>query len=145
MERRARRFVRRGGRTALFHLMEKHGRDHLTASIWERALHANDPVAERLIRRATRMLGAGIASVVNLLDLELVILGGGLGERLGPLVLSHMEQEMKHHLFLPDRAPHLRLSSLGDLSGAIGAALLAVPTAHVSPFSHRPANGHALM
>ena len=63
--------------------MEKHGRDRLTSGIWERALEHGDPLAEHLIDRAIEALGAGIASAVNLLDPEAVIIGGGLGVRFG--------------------------------------------------------------
>ncbi len=41
-----------------------------------------DKLAQRLIERAVKALGSGIASAVNLLDVELVLLGGGLGQPL---------------------------------------------------------------
>ena len=70
--------------------MEEHDRPRLTSGIWERALHHGDEMAEELIDRAIKALGAGIASAVNLLDPEIVILGGGLGvrfgEKLGPTI-----------------------------------------------------------
>jgi glucokinase len=34
---------------------------------------------------------------------------------------------MQPHLFVPQRPPEVRLAALGELSGAIGAALLAEP------------------
>ena len=63
--------------------MEEHGRDRLTSGVWERALEHADPLAEKLMKRALEALGAGIASAVNLLDVEAVIIGGGLGVRFG--------------------------------------------------------------
>jgi glucokinase len=70
--------------TVLFELMEKRGRDRLTSGVWLRALQAGDELAEELVLRAVQALGVGIGSAVTLLDVEAVIIGGGIGERLGP-------------------------------------------------------------
>lgn len=130
MERLARKAVKHGYRTRLFDLMEAKGKDRLTSGIWFRALEKGDALAEKLIHRAVRMLGAGIASAVNLLDVEAVIIGGGLGTRLGQPYVDRLRVAMQPHLFVPQRPPELRLSGLGELSGAIGAALLAEPANH---------------
>ncbi len=127
MERMARRAVKQGYKTRLFELMEARGKDRLTSGIWYRALEQGDALAEKLIHRALRMLGAGIASAVNLLDVEAVIIGGGLGTRLGQPYVERLHTAMQPHLFVPQRPPALRLAGLGELSGAIGAALLAQP------------------
>jgi glucokinase len=125
MERRARAAVAQGEKTQLFKLMKERGRDRLTSGVWLRALKEKDELAERLITRAIKMLGAGIASAVNLLDVEAVIIGGGLGTRLGDPYVARIAKAMHPHLFVPQRPPDVRLSGLGELSGAIGAALLA--------------------
>ena len=124
MEIKARKEVKNGAKTDLFALMEEHGRDRLTSGIWERALNHGDDLATTLIDRAVRALGVGIASSVNLLDPEAVIIGGGLGERLGQKYVHRIAQRMHPHLFVDDRPPEMRLAALGDLGGAIGAALL---------------------
>jgi glucokinase len=127
MERKARRAVERGEHTRLFELMEAHGKDRLTSGVWLRALKQEDLLARRLIDRALRMLAAGVASAVNLTDVEAVIIGGGLGTRLGQPYVERLAQAMQPHLFVPQRPPAILLSGLGELSGAIGAALLADP------------------
>ena len=63
--------------------MEERGRDRLTSGVWARALKAEDAVARKLIDEAVKALGAGIASAQNLLDVEAVVIGGGMGMRLG--------------------------------------------------------------
>jgi glucokinase len=123
MEARARRMRENGHKTELFKIMEKHGRDRLTSGIWERALEAEDPVATALIDRAVGALGVGIASVVNVLDVEAVIIGGGIGTRLGEPYAERIVKEMGKHLFVDDHPPAVKVASLGDLGGAIGAAL----------------------
>jgi glucokinase len=124
MEARARRAVAKGAKTHLFSLMEKAGRDRLTSGVWAKALSRQDPLATRLVDRAVAALAAGIASAVNLLDLESVVIGGGLGTRLGAPYAKRIEEAMQPHLFVPERPPAVHLAALGDLGGAIGATLL---------------------
>src|SRR3954464_3519695 len=125
METRARELVRKGEQPALFEIMEKRGRERLTSGIWARALVRHDPMAVRLIDRAIEALGAGVASAVNLLDVEAVIIGGGLGVRLGDPYRKRIEHAMLPHVFADTRPPRVLLAQLGDLGGAIDAALLA--------------------
>jgi glucokinase len=124
MEIKARKEVKNGAKTNLFKIMEEHGRDRLTSGIWDRALKHGDDLATRLVDRAVKALGTGIASSVNLIDPEAVIIGGGLGERLGEKYVRRIASRMHPHLFVDDRPPEMRLAALGDLGGAIGAALL---------------------
>jgi glucokinase len=124
MEARARREHAAGVDTDLFKIMEKRGKDRLTSSVWEHALREEDPLAESLLRRAVRYLGTGIASAVNLLDVEAVVLGGGLGSRFGDRFMDDLAKEMRKHLFVDDRPPRVQIAELGDLGGAIGASLL---------------------
>jgi glucokinase len=74
-----------------------------------------------------RALGAGIASAVNLCDVERVVLGGGLGTRFGDELAERIAAAMRPHLFDDERPPELRVAALGDLGGAIGAAMLCGP------------------
>jgi glucokinase len=124
MEAEARRQHEEGQKTDLFKLMHKHEKPRLTSGIWERALEHGDHLAEQLIDRAIEALGTGIASAVNLLDPEAVIIGGGLGVRFGDRYMDALTKEMAKHLFVDERPPAVRVASLGDLGGAIGASLL---------------------
>jgi glucokinase len=124
MEIRARRLHKRGRKTDLFKIMEKRGRARLTSGVWARALEQEDDLAVELIERALAALGAGIASAVNILDVEAVVVGGGLGTRLGEPYVERIREAMAPHLFVDERPPRVELAALGDLGGAIGAALL---------------------
>jgi glucokinase len=124
MEARARRMQAGGRRTALFDLMRKRERTRLTSGVWARALKHGDELAAELVDDAVAALGAGIASAVNLLDVEAVIIGGGLGDRLGQPYVERIAAAMQPHLFDDDNPPAVRLGALGDLGGALGAALL---------------------
>jgi glucokinase len=124
MEDRARREVDDGAKTVLFKLMKERGRSRLTSAVWAQALEQDDQLAIELIDRAVEALGAGIASAVNLLDVEAVILGGGLGVRFGQPMAERISTAMHPHLFNDTRPPAVRVAGLGDQSGGIGAAML---------------------
>ena len=124
MEAKARHEHASGTKTELFEIMEKKGRERLSSSVWDRALRQDDRLAKKLVDRAVKALGAGVASSVNLLDVEAVIIGGGLGLRLGQPYVERIAAQMSKHLFLDQRPPAIVLAELGDLGGAIGASLL---------------------
>ena len=124
MEIRARKLKKKGHHTKLFKIMEKRGRTRLQSGIWSRALEAKDGMAIALIDRAVEALGTGVASAVNVLDVETVVIGGGLGTRLGEPYVRRIEAAMMPHLFVSDRPPAVLPAALGDLGGAVGATLL---------------------
>jgi glucokinase len=124
LERRVRRADRNGAKTQLLRIMARKQRDRLTSGVWQEALERGDRLAADLIEEAVAALGAAAASVVNLLDVEAVIVGGGLGTRLGEPAVERIRLAMTPHLFRPDDPPDVRGSDLGDLGGAIGAARL---------------------
>jgi glucokinase len=124
MERRARKLAARGEQTELFKIMERRGRERLSSGVWARALEADDQLAHRLVREAIEALGAGVASACNLLGVEVVVIGGGMGVRLGEPMARRIEGAMMPHLFADDHPPAVRVAALGDLGGAIGASLL---------------------
>jgi glucokinase len=129
MEIHARKLHEKGRHTDLFKLMKEHDRTRLTSGIWERALNHEDKLATELIERAIGALGAGIASAINLLDVPAVIIGGGLGVRLGDPYAKRIAEAMQPHLFADDRPPAVHVATLGDLGGAVGASLLLRPVA----------------
>src|SRR3954470_10532435 len=125
MEARARRRVEQKEKTVLFEIMEERGRDRLSSGIWERALARDDQMALELLEDAVEALGAGVASAVNLLDPEAVVIGGGLGIRLGEPWVQRIREAMLPHLFVDDDPPAVMLAELEDRGGAHGGALLA--------------------
>jgi glucokinase len=125
MEARARKEVDKGRKTDLFHLMEERHRTRLTSAIWYHAIERKDKLAVELIDEAIEALGAGVASAQNLLDVEAVIIGGGLGVRFGEPYVKRISKSMQPHLFHDADPPDVLVAGLGDLGGALGAALLA--------------------
>ena len=125
IEAQARRLVKQGDKTALFDIMAKKGRDRLTSGVIADALAKGDRMAVRLIDDAVWALGLALASAQNTLDLEAVIVGGGLGDRLGKPFVDRIAEAMQPHLFVDSNPPAMLTTELGDLAGAVGAAVLA--------------------
>ena len=137
MEARARK-RQKEQRTDLFKIMKERGRTKLTSSVWARALERKDKLATELINEAVEALGAGIASAINLLDVPAVIIGGGLGVRLGEPYVKRIRKAIQPHLFNDSNPPDVLLAGLGDLGGSIGAALLVTPPAARRAPARRP-------
>lgn len=125
MEAHARKLHARGDKTILFELMQKRGRDRLTSGVIDEALERGDEMAAGLIDDAVWALGIAVANAHNLLDVEAVLVGGGLGDRLGVPFVTRISKAMRPHLFVPQQAPSMLPTGMGDLSGAVGAAIIA--------------------
>ncbi|HEY2966446.1 MAG TPA: ROK family protein [Actinomycetota bacterium] len=125
MEVQARRLVKEGHKTDLFEIMAKRGRTRLSSGVWAVALEKKDKMARELVDDAVEALGVGLASVQNVLALEAIVIGGGLADRLGPPFVDRIRDKMPPLLFVPEQPPALLSSEFGDLSGAVGAAVLA--------------------
>jgi predicted NBD/HSP70 family sugar kinase len=125
IERRARQHVAKGRKTKLFEIMERKRRDRVTSSVIAEALEHGDALTIELIDKAVVALGMAISNTQNLLDIDAFIVGGGLADRLGPAFVGRLEQEMLAGLRVPERPPEVVASELKDLSGALGATVLA--------------------
>lgn len=125
MENAVERAVAAGTDTIVPLLVEQKGRQRMTSGIVRDALAKGDPLMADLVDAGIDALGAGIASAVNLLDVERVVIGGGLADKLGPSFLHRVEAAMRPSLFLVPARVEVRAAELGDEGGALGAALVA--------------------
>lgn len=105
------------------------GADDVTGAAVTAAARQGDPLATQVLAEAGTWLGVGIASLVNALDPEIIIIGGGALDA-GALLLDpaveayHARVIAREHREVP---PVVR-AELGDDAGLIGAALLACDT-----------------
>lgn len=84
-----------------------------------------DDFAAMMIERTGKYIGTGVASVINLLNIERIVLGGGVMDA-GPLILNPIIQEVKRRAFQPCfEATSIVISELGLDAAPIGVALLA--------------------
>jgi len=104
-------------------MLDQRSGGRLKSKAWAVGVDAADPLALRLVDRAASALSAAIASVITLLDVERVVLGGGFAQRLGDPFLARVEGEVAERAFAGVSAP-IVTAALGDTGGAVGAALL---------------------
>jgi glucokinase len=84
-----------------------------------------DDFALMMIERTGKYIGTGVANVINLLNIERVVLGGGVMDA-GSLILNPIIQEVKRRAFQPCfEATEILAAKLGLDGAPIGAALLA--------------------
>jgi glucokinase len=121
----AERAVAAGTATVLFDVMEEKGKAHATSGVFRAALDRGDTLVADLLDDAVEALGAGLASAVNLLDVDAVVLGGGLADKLGERFRYRVDAATRPHLFLHPPRIELIAAELGDRAGAIGAGILA--------------------
>jgi glucokinase len=125
MELTAERALAAGRSTILFDVMREKGKSRATSGVFKEAYERGDELVADLIDEAIEALGAGIASAVNLLDVDVVVLGGGLADKFGERFRMRVDAAMRPHLFLHPPRVKLLAATLGDEGGAVGAALLA--------------------
>lgn len=82
-----------------------------------------DDEAREIVRRAVEALGSVLASTQSLLDVDLIVIGGGLA-RAGAPLLQAVDSALSSKLTFQVR-PRLALAELGSEAGSLGAALLA--------------------
>lgn len=96
----------------------------IKSSSLKAAYEAGDRFTTKLMNDYyARFLGVGLSQCANMLEPELIILGGGVMEAIGRMLLPEVERHLRRHLITA--APELRLASLGDLAGPRGAAVYA--------------------
>jgi glucokinase len=87
---------------------------------------AGDEAAVDALAHIGRMLGAAIGSLVNVLDPELVVIGGGIGAAAGTFVLDPAREAARREAIYPaDRRLRVVPAQLGSESGLVGAGLVA--------------------
>ena len=98
--------------------------EKINAKVVFDAAKEGDPFGEEIFRRYVALLGQAIANVVNLLDPEVIALGGGVSKA-GAFLLDALRAEFpKYVLFNDQPLPRLELATLGPDAGIIGAAML---------------------
>ncbi len=98
----------------------------IKSRVLARAIQAGDTPLKELIESKARLLGMVMANMVNLLSPELIVLGGGVIEALGTVMIPEARRTMKE-LAMPPLVKPVRVAAaaLKDYSIALGAAKLA--------------------
>ena len=95
----------------------------MKSSVFEKALAQGDPIARALLDEAVAATAVAISNAVMFIDVNLVVLGGGVAERLGDELAARIESGANDRLVTHDAVPVVP-AALGDNAGVVGAAAL---------------------
>lgn len=98
----------------------------IRSGVLARAIRLNDKLTLKVFKKATKYLGIGIGSIVNFLNPEMIVLGGGVVEALDDTFLDNIREAVDKYA-LPNTLNGVQIVSakLGDDAGILGAAALA--------------------
>ena len=98
----------------------------IRSGVLAKAIRANDKLTLKVIKKTTKYLGIGIGSIVNFLNPEMIVLGGGVVEALDDTFLDSIRAAAKKYA-LPNTLDGVQIvqAELGDNAGILGAAALA--------------------
>jgi len=114
-----------GRDSMLFSIMAKKGKATPTSSVWGAAIEKGDKVATELMDAAVEKLGIAIGSVVNLLDPDLVLLGGGMAEEFGQELADRVARAAEPWTMHVREERTYEVAALADNAGVVGAATMA--------------------
>lgn len=82
----------------------------------------NDDAAQKTMKRLIHFFGKAVAPVINIIDPEVIVIGGGVGNI--DLLYTEGVDEVKKYIFNPKLETLFLKPALGDSAGVFGAALL---------------------
>ncbi|UXX80331.1 ROK family protein [Reichenbachiella carrageenanivorans] len=81
-----------------------------------------DPLAKETTNRLIHYFGVGISTIINMIDPDVIVIGGGVGNI--DLLYTKGIEEIKKHVFNPACTTQILKPKLGDSAGVFGAAFL---------------------
>jgi glucokinase len=132
MYRDVKKLIKKGWKSRVPKLMKKAGTETLTSSIIDRALALDDEVMHKVVKDAQYYLGLLAGNLANALDPEVIVIGGGVAERLGERFVEPIRAHAyKHFLVQRDREKvRIVATELKDLAAPLGAAFIARERMH---------------
>jgi glucokinase len=108
-------------------ILEEQGREVMSSSVLASALEKEDAVVQEVMAQAEYYMGLLVANVVNLLDPQVIVLGGGVVERLGERYIEPVrEVAEQYYLNQQDKSSiHIVATQLRGYAGVLGAAMMA--------------------
>lgn len=127
MERQIRELMAQGRASVVPQLIETVGKGRLTSSAIVAALEQKDEVMQEVLVVVQRTLGLLVGNLINILDPQVVVLGGGVTERLGKAFVKPIRDIAYANLINKQNAKSVSVlpAALGDASGVVGAAVIA--------------------
>ena len=126
MTKQLRKAIKKKGKKSVISKLTDGDLSAIRSGVLAKAIRANDKLTLKVFKKATKYLGVGIGSIVNFLNPEMIILGGGVVEALDDTFLDNIRAAAKKYA-LPNTLDGVQIvrAKLGDNSGILGAAALA--------------------
>ena len=117
--------VKEGEKTVLTDMLGPELADMRSGDL-RKALRRGDKLVERVVEEAAEYTGIAVANIINLLNPEVIVLGGGVMDQLADDMLAIVIETARDYA-LPGTAKGIEIlaSKLGDDAGITGAAVLA--------------------
>jgi len=133
---RAREQMRMSRGTLLRTLVGEHP-ERMNAQLVFEAATQGDAAALEVVQEVAQYLGIAIANLVNLLNPQLIVLGGPVGQR-AQVLLDPLQREVKRRaMSYPLAATRIVISNLGPYADAVGASVLVLQRASEMIFAHK--------
>jgi glucokinase len=127
IERDIRAQIAAGRESVVPELLDKEGRSTISSSVIAAALDADDDVVREVMAQAEHYMGLLVANVVNMLDPEVIVLGGGVVERLGERYIEPVRETAEQYYLNQQNKKkiHIVATELRGYAGVLGAAMMA--------------------
>ena len=122
IERRIEGALKKGRKSCILDYLET-GKS-ITSSMIQKSIEREDELVLQCVTEASEYLSGGIASIINFINPELIILGGGLIEAVDYFYQKTIKKAKAKSLPVPAEKIQFKKAILGDYSGVIGAAFL---------------------
>jgi predicted NBD/HSP70 family sugar kinase len=137
MIRNAKRGISAGLSTVLIQ-MQRESANGISVEMLGQAARQGDRFVLRILSEAGSYLGQSIVGLINLLNPELIVIGGGVGSAVGDLLLPEVERVVRDRAMVQDlNHLQIRISKLQERDWALGAALLTAEKALGQAFQRR--------
>jgi len=114
------------GRRSIVEEWINHDNNNIQAHMISKAYDMNDGLAIEVMHETGRILGFGLANVINLFNPEIIIVGGGMSYAGDRLLNTVRETINNHSLKISSEGCKIVQAQLGDAAGMIGAASYAI-------------------
>ncbi len=117
--------VKDGQKTVLTDMLGPELTDMRSGDI-RKAIRRGDKLVEQIVEEAAEYTGIAVANVINLLNPEVIVLGGGVMDQLADDMMAIIIETAKDYALTGTaKGIEIRASKLGDDAGITGAAVLA--------------------
>lgn len=126
MAKQFRKAIRKNGKKSVLTKLTDGDLRVIRSGVLVKAIRAKDKVTLKVFKKATKYLGIGVGSIVNFLNPDMIVLGGGVVEALDDTFIDNIRMYAEKYA-LPNTLNGVQIvrAKLGDNSGILGAAALA--------------------